>query len=506
MLKIIHFNVDGCHMTEKLIDELTKICGVANISEDKEKLEAFSKDSSFILGNTPQVIVWPKNKEEISKIIKLANELKIAIVPVSSSAGPRLHGDTVPKMDNTIILDLSKMNKILSIDKRNRVVMVEPGVTYEQLIPEAEKQGLRVLMPLYPRANKSVLASALEREPISTPRHHWDTSDPLLCTEVTFGTGDLFRTGMAAGPGSLEDQLEQGQAMKNPLGPTQFNMFRVLQGAQGSMGIVSWVTIKCEFLPTDLKVFYIKSDKLDFIDFLYKIMKFRMPDELFILNNVNLASLVKEESKEIEELAKKLPQFIAIYSISGRGDLAQDRIDYLEADIADIVKNFNVKLLNEIEGIPNEKIKEAFTKYSKKYWKSRLRNGFQDLFFVTTLEKVPKYIDIVKEYLKSQKFPLDNLGIYIQPQTQGSNCHLEFDLLYNPNNKEEVELTKNVFSELSIKLMDAGAFFNRPYGSWADEMYKRVDPNISVALKKVKGIFDPDNVLNPGVLCFKGGS
>jgi len=492
-------------MTDNIKEKLTKICGSANISDDKQKLEEFSKDLSFTSGKIPQIIVWPKNKEEISEIIKLANELKMGIVPVSSSSGPRLHGDTIPKNDNSIILDLSKMNKILSIDMRNRVVMVEPGVTYEQLIPEAEKEGLRVLMPLFPRATKSVLASALEREPISTPRHHWDTSDPLLCTEVTFGTGDLFRTGMAAGPGSLEDQLEQGQAMKNPLGPTHFNMFRVLQGAQGSMGIISWVTIKCEFLPTNLKIFYIKSDDLDFIDFLYKIMKFRMPDELFILNNVNLASLVKEDPKEIEELTKKLPEYMAIYTISGRGSLAQDRIDYLEADIGDIAKDFNITLHNEIDGISNDKVKEAFTKYSKKYWKMRLKNGFQDIFFTTTLDNTPKYVKIVKDYLKSQNFPLENLGIYIQPQTQGSNCHCEFDLLFDPSNEGEVNLTKKVFSELSTKLMDAGAFFNRPYGEWADEMYKRIDPNISVALKKVKGIFDPDNVLNPGVLCFKGG-
>ena len=505
MLKIIHFNIDGCHMTDKIKDQLTKICGSANVSDDKQKLEEFSKDSSFTSGKIPQVIVWPKNKDEISEIIKLANEFKIAIVPVSSSSGPRLHGDTIPKSENSIILDLSKMNKILRIDLRNRVVMVEPGVTYKQLIPEAKKAGLRVLMPLMPRATKSVLASALEREPITTPRHHWDTSDPLLCTEVTFGTGDLFRTGIAAGPGSLEDQLEQGQAMKNPLGPTHFNMFRVLQCAQGSMGIISWVTIKCEFLPTDLKIFYVKSDKLDFIDFLYKIMKFRMPDELFILNNVNLASIVKEDPKEIEELAKKLPKYIAIYSISGRGDLAQDRLDYLEADIGDIAKDFNIKLLTELEGISNDKIKDAFTNYSEKYWKLRLKNGCQDIFFTTTLDNTPKYVELVKKYLESQQFPIQNLGIYIQPQTQGSNCHCEFDLLYDPSNEEETNKMKKIFTELSVKLMDAGAFFNRPYGEWADQIYKRVDPNIIMALKKVKGIFDPDNVLNPGVLCFKGG-
>jgi FAD/FMN-containing dehydrogenase len=50
--------------------------------------------------------------------------------------------------------------------------------------------------------------------------------------------------------------------------------------------------------------------------------------------------------------------------------------------------------------------------------------------------------------------------------------------------------------------MDSGAFFNRPYGILAKEVYKRHDESTQMALKKVKKIFDPNNVLNPGVLCF----
>ncbi|MHA1300160.1 MAG: FAD-binding oxidoreductase [Candidatus Helarchaeota archaeon] len=492
-------------MTENLTSKLNEILSKDRISDDPKILEQYSCDLSFEEPVIPKIVVWPTESEEIQKIIKLANDFKMGIVPVSSGAGPRFHGDTVPKREDSIIMDLSKMNKILRIDRKNRVVMVEPGVTFEQLIPEVEKHELRLLMPLYPRSTKSVLTSALEREPITIPRHHWDTSDPLLCTEVTFGSGDLFRTGSAAGPGTLEEQLEVGQAMKNPLGPTQFNMFRVLQGAQGSLGIVSWATLKCELKPTEIKIFYLQSEKLDFFDFLYQIMKFRMPDELFILNKINLASLLEEDSKKIEDLANRLPEWIVIISLSGRGEFAQDRIDYLEADIKDIAKKTNINILTEIKGVSNDKIIEILSKSSKKYWKLRLKGGCQDIFFITTLDKTPNFVEKTQNYLKDQQFSLQNLGVYIQPMTQGCNCHCEFDLFYDPNIPEETSKVKKIFSELSTKLMDIGAFFNRPYGKWADEIYKRLDPEISEALKKVKGIFDPDNILNPGVLCFKGG-
>ncbi|MHA1380777.1 MAG: FAD-linked oxidase C-terminal domain-containing protein [Candidatus Helarchaeota archaeon] len=51
-------------------------------------------------------------------------------------------------------------------------------------------------------------------------------------------------------------------------------------------------------------------------------------------------------------------------------------------------------------------------------------------------------------------------------------------------------------------MIENGAFFNRPYGVWADMIYSRIQPEIVDSMKKVKKIFDPNGVLSPGVLCF----
>ncbi len=68
------------------------------------------------------------------------------------------------------------------------------------------------------------------------PKYHWDTTDPMLCTEIVFGTGDIFRTGSAAGPGSLKEQWAHGGAQKNPMGPAQTDFARIVQGSQGPWG------------------------------------------------------------------------------------------------------------------------------------------------------------------------------------------------------------------------------------------------------------------------------
>jgi hypothetical protein len=96
----------------------------------------------------------------------------------------------------------------------------------------------------------------------------------------------------------------------------------------------------------------------------------------------------------------------------------------------------------------------------------------------------------------------EDLGVYIQPINQGTSYHCEFDFFYDSKNEGATKELEANFNEISIDLMDSGAFFNRPYGVWAKEVYSRHDQQTSIALRKVKNIFDPKNVLNPGVLCF----
>jgi len=484
-------------MNTEIYSNLIKICGAKNVSKSTKILKSYSKDLSFFPGKLPIYVVWPKTQKQIEKIIKLANTLNFSIVPVSSISGARHHGDTLPHKDNCVILDLSKMNKVVNIDKKNRVVMVEPGVTFSDLIPKLQKKGLRLLHPLHVRETKSVLTSALEREPITIPRYHWDTSDPLLCTGVVFGTGDPFRTGVAAGPGTLKQQKKSGQAQKNPMGPTQFSLFRVIQGAQGSLGIVTWATLKLELIPSIQRVFHLQSDNIqELLKFQQELLKYRLCDELLILNNLNLSCLVKQSSKEIYDLAKDLAKWNLIFVIAGRGKLAKDKIQYLEGDIKDVMNEQNLDISKRKSIINNNEIIQFLSQPDTIPWRLRLKGGYQDIFFITCFEKITDFISIIEKQISK------DLGIYIQPINQGTSYHCEFDIFYNPNDKKASINLKDKFLNICTGLMDSGAFFNRPYGLWAKEVFKRHTDSTQTALKKVKKIFDPNNVLNPGVLCF----
>jgi FAD/FMN-containing dehydrogenase len=84
---------------------------------------------------------------------------------------------------------------------------------------------------------------------------------------------------------------------------------------------------------------------------------------------------------------------------------------------------------------------------------------------------------------------------------QGTSCHCEFNLYYDPAQPAEAEATRLLATRRAIDLVNMGAFFSRPYGAWASMAYNRM-ADTTVMERKVKDIFDPNGILNPGKLCF----
>ena len=94
--------------------------------------------------------------------------------------------------------------------------------------------------------------------------------------------------------------------------------------------------------------------------------------------------------------------------------------------------------------------------------------------------------------------PRENVGIMIQPQVQGRAFRIECDLFHSESEKERFG---KCAKEAEQALFAAGAFFDRPYGELPSLVYQD-DPAGVQALKKLKSVFDPKGILNPGKLCF----
>lgn len=493
-------------MTQK--EELAKIVGAENVFDAPKTLEEYARDESFVRPIRPRYVVKPKGGEmpdkiyeEVQEIVKWANDTGTPLIPVSSG-GPHFRGDTVPGAGGAVVVDLSRMNRAIRVDRANRSAMIETGVTFAELIPALKKEGLKPYLPLVPRRSKSVMGSMLEREPITMPKHQWDIQDPLLCLEVIFGTGDMFRTGDASGPGTITEQWKAGRAQLRSMAG-QLDLQRVIQGAQGTMGIATWATLKCREIPEVKKSFLVPSDELNpLIDLSYRLFKILLGDECLILNNQNLASILAHDADDLIALRESLPPWILFFGIEGNGVLPEEKVAYQEEGFMDAAQFFGLYPKSAVAGVTADHLAEVLSQPSgEPYWKLKLKGGNDDIFFVTTLDKTPEFIKAVYAQAESSQYPPADIGIYLQPMVQGTSCHCEFNLSYHPANKAEVDKVKRLVTEKTGALANMGGFFSRPYGSWSDMAYRR-DGETTAALRKVKGIFDPNNIMNPGKLCF----
>ncbi len=488
---------------EGIKQDLIGLFGTDNVLDDPASLGSYARDQSFVLSIRPRFVVRPGSGDEVQALIVWANKTSTPLVPVSSGS-PHFYGDTVPSVPGAVIVDLSRLNEIMRIDRRNRIVVIEPGVTYAQLQPELAKVGMRVTPPLFPRANKSVIASLLERQPTLIPRYNYALPEPLRDCGVIWGDGQKFYTG-EAGQGSLnlDDQWAAGRRLLDPKGPAQTDFFRLLTGAQGTFGIVIWASVKCELLADPKKTLFVTADRLDdLIDLSYRLTRVRVGDEMLLVNNAYLATLTANDRAEIVALRDELPLWTLIIGVGGRTLLPEERVAVAEKDIAAEVAARGLRLLTAVPGLATARVEAALTGLAREpHWKLRDKGGVQDIFFHTPLVKAPDYIATMLAAAEAHKYPTADVGIYLQPQHQGVAYHCEFSLPYDPSDARETAKLRALFSAASEQLIAQGAYFSRPHGEWADPVYNR-DAQSTTALRTVKKILDPNNVLNPSKLCF----
>jgi FAD/FMN-containing dehydrogenase len=468
-----------------------------NMINDTALLEQYSRDNCSVTGSRPLLAVYPETKDDLKRLVKLANEYKMPLIPVSSGP-PHFHGGTVPE-ESGIVVNFQKMDRILKIDKINRCVMLEPGVTFKKLIPELKQHGLRLNMPLAPRATKSVLTAYLEREPLLIPKYQYDNIDPLLTVEVIFGTGDEFRTGSASGPGDME-HLNSDKV--NPWGPGSLDYVRFISSAQGTMGLVTWANIKVEVLPSIQELYYIAAAKVtDLLPLLAGLLRKRVLDECLVLNNASLAALLAEDTTELSELKSRLPPWTALVGIAGYQRRPEERVHIQRRHLMNICGEHQLMAtagLIEAGGraakLP-DLLSNVWTK--EPYWKLVSNSSRDVIFFLSPVSRVAEYVELMQRLYTTHGCSFAETGCYLQPVVQGRGCHCEFNL---PGVLPGID-ARTFWSTASEILMQQGAFFSRPYGDWADMVYRR-DSESTAALRKLKNVFDPYNILNPGKLCF----
>ena len=477
---------------------LRRLMPTGTLSVDPGELNASARYGLSQLGQPPICILCPGGVDELGAIIQYANKTGLSLA-VTSSTGPHRKGGITNQGEHALI-DLSRWKKIDLIDRRNRVCRVEPGVTYAELADVLAAHGMTIPMPMSPRSGKSVLAAVMDREPGTWANKQWDSGDPVGSTEFFFGSGERFRTGAAGGPGSIEQQRQSGGAQKHSAGPSQTDFHRVVQGSQGTMGIVNWITLRTEIMPTIQESFLVGAERLDdLLDYVYAVQRGLLGEQSFILNRTAAALLMSNgNTQNFDYIRNSLPECICLQNIAGFERLPQERLAYHKLDIERIAQQNSLRLEPRIGALlATELFDKAAHPCRENDWRDTLRGACLSIFFQSTLNRMPALLKVFMETVAGFGIPQWDIGVYIQSMVQNHVCHMELMIPFEPGSAEQVERLRQFERQATVCLLEAGAFFSRPYGSGAELVWAK-NPGNTRLVKIIKGIFDPKQILQRG--------
>jgi glycolate oxidase len=214
-----------------MLDRLRGIVGEQFVVTDEEKMEAYSHDevAEAEYAHMPDVVVKPRTAQEISEIVKLANEKRIPVTP--RGAGSGLSGGAVP-IHGGIVLSVERMNQILEIDTGNMMVVVEPGVVTNEINSRIKDLGL--FFAGYPMSLETcyVAGNVAENAGGGKAVKYGVTERYIMGLEVVMPTGEIVMFG--------------GKRLKDVSG---YNMRMLMVGSEGTLGIITRVIIKLLPLP-----------------------------------------------------------------------------------------------------------------------------------------------------------------------------------------------------------------------------------------------------------------
>jgi FAD/FMN-containing dehydrogenase len=399
------------------------------------------------------------------------------------------------------------MNKILSIDTDNWFAVIEPGVTYEQLQNELRPHNLRAMIPLGVPPARTVLSSTLERDPALAAASFEYGNDLMLDTELILPEGELFRTGLWASGGRPGSHL----------GPVRALLYRFWTAAQGTLGIMTKMAVQVEYLPQQQEILFLPFSSLtDSLEIMKQIQKNEIGLECFLFNSFNAAALFcegwtipdsfpaqKTPSNDFEKLRDTLPPFILAIALPGPPRLPEEKIAYEKEALTNLCSDLGQDLLTTVPQIDDAQT--FFADFLLRPWdilkKFCFKGSVHPLSFKSPLKRIPEFVTLIHTVLSEHNYPHSGMGLYLLPMERGRAVHVECDLHCDPSDQQEVEQAYKLWLTLSEVLINKGALFDRPYGAWADMIYSRTG-SYTTKLQELKKELDPNNIMNPGKLCF----
>lgn len=457
-------------MEEDLVKVLCSIVGEENVKSDIVDRYCYSTDASMY-SSIPDVVVFPRTTDHVSEIMKFANAKEIPVTPRGAATG--LCGGAVP-LKGGIVIDLSKMNKILEIDLDNFCVRVEPGVIQNELNQVLNKHGF--FFPPTPGSKKMCTIGGM----IST--------NAGGMTAVKYGVTRNFVLGLKVVLASGEVLELGGKTLKRSLG---LDLLQLFVGTEGTLGIITEALLRIVPLPEETAVIVAPfEDIYEATKAVNSVLSRTIPAAIEIMDR----GIIKAVNAYIKEL--KLPEVEAIlyFEVDGTREEVQNQIKII-VETCRNHKSLGVQWTAD----PGKKLM---------LWQGReaaggaIMNLDRRLVRVYEAEDVcvpiSKIPDMVKRFQEISK----KYGIPVGLYGHAGDGNIHSGVLIDVRNPEEWRKLKNLAREVYETAMSLGGNISAEHGIGAlrAEWMGRIHGGGLKYIKKIKEAFDPKGILNPGKL------
>jgi len=453
---------------KKIIEQIKKIVSEKNVLTDLEERYVYALDATNKqnIENLPDVVVFVEIVEHVQQIIKLAYEKEIPVI--ARGAGTNLVGACIT-VKGGIVLNFSKMNKILEINQENLNARVQPGLVVGKLQEEVEKLGL-----FYPPDPSNLKVSTIGGSiglSSGGPRtfKYGSTKDYVIDLKVVLADGSIINTG--------------SNTAKNSTG---YHLSQLFIGSEGTLGIVVEALVKLIPKPEGSRVILAYFDKIS--DATHAV-------NVILQNKLVPATLDIMDQKTLQTVEQFYPAGLltdkdAALFIEVDGYLSS--LDYQQNKVVELCKKSGAADIQFSKG--DEDAQRIWTARRSAFGAcAKLRPNVVAEDVVVPREKIAELVEGIRRICDK-----NNLLVCIMGHIGDGNIHPNIPL--DLNNEEDVKNYSHAKDEIHQLALDLGGTLSGEHGIGCEKskyMTNAIDGVTLEYMKRIKRVFDERNILNP---------
>ncbi len=454
-------------MNQKLISEFEELLGKSKVLSEKEELLCYSYDATS-KDFMPDVVVFPLNAEEISKIVKLCLKYNTPVVGRGSGSG--FSGGSLP-LKGGVVVSFTKMNHILEIDEENMLVTVEPGVINADLKSYLADKGY--FYPPDPASYEFSTIGGNVAECSGGPGavKYGVTKDYVAALEVITGDGEIINTG--------------SKTVKNVSG---YNLIQLMVGSEGTLGLFSKITLKFLSKPDTNSLILVSFDDID-NGFNAAISLLKLRNRPSMLEFMDKSSIESVKSYFKSDIIKIEGAFLFIIEADG----SRIEVDKSIAEYEKILKEFLPVFLfssgSEEEKRVMMEARKAISPSLRRYGDLKINNDI-----AVPINKITFMLSFIEEVSKTYNIPIINFGHF-----GDGNIHV--NIMLNKYDPDMIKRGEKAKFEILKKTVEAGGSLSGEHGIGLEKkefMKLKYNDYYMNILKNIKKVFDPQNIINPG--------